>query len=96
VSARGIVVALPRHLQQSQSAYVVVRCSRLHDDYGEGMKHKRVTCDQKIVVRIPSVLRDQLELAAAEERRTLADLTRNVLLDWVAEQASGVRAGVTP
>jgi hypothetical protein len=53
------------------------------------MKYERPTCDERIVLRVPAALRDRLEVAAAEERRTLADLTRIVLMDWIAAQTDG-------
>ncbi|MFZ2082542.1 MAG: hypothetical protein WAV38_38975 [Xanthobacteraceae bacterium] len=53
------------------------------------MKRERVTCDERLVLRVPAALRDRLEEAAAEKRRSLADLTRIVLMDWVAAQTDG-------
>jgi predicted HicB family RNase H-like nuclease len=40
--------------------------------------------DGQIVVRIEPELRDELEAAAEADRRSLSQLVRNVLADWVA------------
>jgi Arc-like DNA binding domain len=52
------------------------------------MKHIRPNCDEQIVLRMPSALRDQIESAAAAEGRTLANMTRRVLERWAAERES--------
>jgi hypothetical protein len=57
------------------------------------MRHERVSCDEKILVRLPSALRDQIESAAAAEGRTLANMTRRVLERWAAERESTGSAG---
>ena len=41
------------------------------------MKHKQ--CDQQIVLRVPSSLRDKIEHRAAAEGRTLANMARRIL-----------------
>jgi predicted HicB family RNase H-like nuclease len=39
-----------------------------------------------IVVRMTPELRAEIELAAAEERRSLASVARQALLDWAASR----------
>jgi predicted HicB family RNase H-like nuclease len=46
---------------------------------------KQQELNAQLVVRVPPVLREQLERAAAERDRPLAYLVRQVLRDW-AEQ----------
>lgn len=53
------------------------------------MKHERPTCDEQIVLRVPSPLRDCIEQAAEVEGRTLAGMARRILERWVAEQSGG-------
>ncbi len=41
---------------------------------------------EPLMVRVSPELRAQIELAAAEERRSLSATIRNVLADWVTER----------
>jgi hypothetical protein len=48
------------------------------------MKHEKPNCTEQIVLRMPPALRDQIETAAAEEGRTLANMTRRILQGWAS------------
>lgn len=49
-------------------------------------KHEKTACSEQIVLRLPRMLRDQIELAAACEGRSLANMTRRILEHWVSER----------
>jgi hypothetical protein len=53
------------------------------------MKHE--SCSEQIVLRMPPALRDQIERAASDEGRSMANLTRRILERWVSER-DGERA----
>jgi predicted HicB family RNase H-like nuclease len=50
------------------------------------MKQERST--EPIMLRVPPALREEIERAAAEEGRSIANLTRRVLEHWAAERNS--------
>lgn len=43
--------------------------------------------NEQIVIRVSSVLRQELERAADAEHRKLGDKVRAVLIDWAADRA---------
>jgi predicted HicB family RNase H-like nuclease len=49
-------------------------------------KHEKSACSEQIVLRLPRTLRDQIEVAAACEGRSLANMTRRILEHWVSER----------
>ena len=48
--------------------------------------------EERIALRVPSVLRTALERAAEAERRTLSSLVAVILEDWVAKHPIKKRA----
>lgn len=42
----------------------------------------RAKCTEQIAVRLPPQLAQVLEFVAAEERRSVSNVVRNVLQDW--------------
>ena len=42
--------------------------------------------DTQVVIRIATPLRDELRLAAERDHRTVADMARQVLVTWAAQQ----------
>ena len=55
------------------------------------MKHDQSTNSQ-IVLRVPSTLRATIETAAAEEGRSLANLTRRILEHWASRRGDATDA----
>jgi hypothetical protein len=49
------------------------------------MKQKHEPCDAQIKVWIPQSLFEKVEIAAACEGRSLANMTRRILQHWAAE-----------
>jgi len=47
------------------------------------MKHQ--SCSEQLVLRVPSALRDKIEHSAANEGRSLANMTRRILERWAAQ-----------
>ncbi len=47
---------------------------------------QKPVCNEQIVLRVPSSLRDQIETAASAEGRTLSNMTRRILERWAMEQ----------
>jgi uncharacterized protein (DUF1778 family) len=50
---------------------------------------------KQIMLRVPQDLRDEIERAAAAEKRSMANLTRIILEQWLAARA-GSRRGSAP
>jgi predicted HicB family RNase H-like nuclease len=50
------------------------------------MKHE--PCSEQIVLRVAPTLRDEIERAASNEGRSLANMTRRILERWHAERAA--------
>jgi predicted HicB family RNase H-like nuclease len=59
-----------------------VRCERIGPNLFRGMAKR----SEGFVVRMTPELRAEIELAAAEERRSLASVARQALLDWAAQR----------
>lgn len=55
-------------------------------------KHEKTACSEQIVLRLPRPLRQTVELAAAAEGRSLANMTRRILEHWAAERDQEVAA----
>jgi hypothetical protein len=47
---------------------------------------KNSACDEKLIIRVPTPLRDELERAAAAEGRSLSNMARRALLKWADER----------
>jgi hypothetical protein len=56
------------------------------------MKHEQ--CSEQIVLRVPPALRNEVERAASNEGRSLANMTRRILERWAAEHSPAQPAQV--
>jgi hypothetical protein len=50
------------------------------------MKHKPEPCDAQLKAWIPQSLFDKVEIAAARDGRSLANMTRRILERWAAAE----------
>jgi predicted HicB family RNase H-like nuclease len=54
------------------------------------MKHGQ--CSEQIVLRVAPTLREEIERAASNEGRSLANMTRRILERWAAEHSTAQAA----